>query len=166
MTPSPGSGPVGPSLGDLVAEVAARLPYLNPGDTVIVWRGPYYVEWSQSRVNLSANASANYPALPPEAHLGPERERRLASLGWNRPVANEYPNWWLRPFPWPMSATAGRRLAELLVATLREVYGAASTEDLAYTSFNDEGYPKPSLSTITAKASEAEDRRHGPRGSP
>jgi hypothetical protein len=90
-----------------------------------------YVQFAQGGLlGFRAEAAGNH-WLPPSHGLGPEQEERLAALGWRRPgPASQGRNWvreWQEPVPFAEVAASA-------VQTLREVYGATSTDDLRYTS--------------------------------
>ncbi len=90
-----------------------------------------YVQFAQGGLlGFRAEAAGNH-WLPPGHGLGPAKEERLAALGWQRPApASQGRNWtreWQEPVPFA-------EVAEVAVRTLREVYGAASPDDLRYRS--------------------------------
>jgi hypothetical protein len=90
-----------------------------------------YVQFAQGGLlGFRAEAAGNH-WLPPGHGLGPAQEERLAALGWQRPgAASQGRNWvreWEEPVPFADVATVA-------VATLREVYGALTPDDLRYRS--------------------------------
>ncbi len=90
-----------------------------------------YVQFAQGGLlGFRAEAAGNH-LLPPGHGLGPIQEDRLAALGWQRPgPASQGRNWvreWQEPVPFG-------EVAGIAVQTLREVYGAATPDDLRYRS--------------------------------
>jgi len=90
-----------------------------------------YVQFAQGGLlGFRAEAAGNH-WLPPGHGLGPAQEERLAALGWQRPgPASQGRNWvreWQEPVPFAEAAAVA-------VATLREVYGAVTPDDLRYRS--------------------------------
>ncbi|HEY4751862.1 MAG TPA: hypothetical protein VIH37_01165 [Candidatus Limnocylindrales bacterium] len=88
-----------------------------------------YVQFAQGGLlGFRAEAAGNH-WLPPGHGLGPDQEERLAALGWQRPgPASQGRNWvreWQEPVPFA-------EVAGSAVQTLREVYGATSTDELRF----------------------------------
>jgi hypothetical protein len=103
--------------------LADDLPKLDDGDTVIIEYGQPYVQFAQAESVLYADTRGG-------------DEASLAALGWRAPEpARGTPNWWT-DVPWPLSAQDCRRLVDLMLATLRDVYGAPQPDALAYQAFN------------------------------
>ena len=90
-----------------------------------------YVQFAQGgALGFRAEAAGNH-WLPPGHGLDPVQEQHLAALGWQRPgPASQGRNWvreWEEPVPFA-------EVAAVAVRTLREVYGAATPDDLRYRS--------------------------------
>jgi hypothetical protein len=126
----------GQSWDELAAAVAARIPVLRDGDTLILEHDGRYVQFRQAPDALYAEAVANR-YLPPERQVGPDAEADLGQLGWHRPTPPGHHNWW-RELPWPARSQEARELADALVATLRRVYAVASPDQLGVEAFNAE----------------------------
>ena len=90
-----------------------------------------YVQFAQGGLlGFRAEAAGNH--LPQPGHgLAPAQEEQLAALGWQRPGAPEQGRNWVREWQEPVPFA---EVAAVAVATLREVYGAATPEDLRYRS--------------------------------
>jgi hypothetical protein len=103
--------------------LADDLPKLADGDTVILEYGEPYVQFTQAESVLYADTRGGDGA-------------RLSALGWRAPEpAMGTPNWWTE-VPWPLSVQDSRQLGDLMLATLRDVYGAPGPDALAYQAFN------------------------------
>ncbi len=90
-----------------------------------------YVQFAQGGLlGFRAEAAGN-TWLPPGHGLGPAQEERLAALGWARPGPAEQGRNWVRDWPEPVPFD---EVAAVAVRTLREVYGAATPDDLRYRS--------------------------------
>ncbi|WP_033343265.1 TY-Chap domain-containing protein [Catenuloplanes japonicus] len=124
----------------LEAELGARLPSLQWGDTVILAAGePYpYVQFSQFSERLWVDASS-LRWLPPEQRLPPETDAALAELGWTEPDGSPDAMNWSRHEPWPFTSATGASIAQLLVRTLRDVFGAQGADQLLYRIWRDPG---------------------------
>jgi len=124
----------------LAGDLTAELPRLRDADTVILRHGERLVQFQQFPTVLHAEAASN-EFLPPDQRLTPDAEQELRTLGWNEPTPPGYFNWWYET-PWPLGSTASKEVAQLLVTTLREVYGVPSPLELSYQAFNtDTGEP-------------------------
>jgi len=81
-------------------------------------------------LGFRAEAAGNH-WLPPGHGLDADQEERLVALGWQRPgPASQGRNWireWQEPVPFAEAASVA-------VATLREVYGALTPDELRYRS--------------------------------
>jgi hypothetical protein len=118
----------------LAGDLTAELPRLRDADTVILRHGERLVQFQQFPTVLHAEAASN-EFLPPDQALTPDAEQKLRRLGWNEPTPPGYCNWWYET-PWPLTSTASKAIAQLLLATLREVYGVPGPRQLTYQAFN------------------------------
>ncbi len=135
-----------PSWDDVVDELVARLPRLRDGDAVAIEIGRYFVQFKQFGRLLLVIASGSGPGTPENARLGPDQARNMAALGWQ--PSNHMRTHSLPDLPCPMSADTAHRVARLLVATLRDVYGGTTPAAARFSSFNDEGQRAPTLRTV------------------
>ncbi len=120
----------------LAGDLAAQLPRLRNADTVILRHGEQLVQVQQFPTVLHAEAASN-EFLPPDQALTPDAEQKLRELGWNEPTPPGYLNWW-HETRWPLSSAASKAIAQRLLATLRDVYGAPSPLELTYQAFTAE----------------------------
>ncbi|WP_045744508.1 TY-Chap domain-containing protein [Actinoplanes rectilineatus] len=120
---------------ELTEQIADRLPRLATGQVVIVEApGNRYTELVQLAGGLALDAVSN-EFLPPDGRLGPEQERELAAKGWQPPERPSRLNWWLEVPKWPLHSRDAARIAELMVSTLRDVYGVTEVSDIGHRSF-------------------------------
>ncbi|MGQ0802481.1 MAG: T3SS (YopN, CesT) and YbjN peptide-binding chaperone 1 [Actinomycetota bacterium] len=116
-----------------VAELARTLGGLGPGESLVVEVVPegglapssYYVQFAGRPDSLWAEAVSN-AFLPEPAQLRDADTERLTKLGWRVPDAESSPNFsrdWPAPVPYD-------EVADLAVATLRHIYGAATPADV------------------------------------
>jgi hypothetical protein len=120
--------------GDLTGDLAAQLPYLKNGDIVILKREDRYVQLFQGPDGGSIEASAN-ANLPAPQRLSAAGEEKLSEMGWEPPRPPDRHNWWI-DYGWPLHSREARRLAELLVATLREAFETKNPRELQREDFN------------------------------
>jgi type III secretion system-like peptide-binding chaperone len=130
---------------DVVDELAARLPRLRDGDAVAIEVGERFVQVKQFGQVLSAIASGVDPKLREHVRVSAEQSRHMLALGWRLPDEMTHS---LPDLPRPVSAETAGRVARLLVATLRDVYGAATPADAVVESHNDAGHRAPTLRTV------------------
>ncbi len=90
-----------------------------------------YVQFAQGGLlGFRAEAAGNH-FLPAGRGLGEEQEERLASLGWQRPATGSQGRNWVHEWEEPVPFA---EVAAIAVRTLREVYSAATPDDLRYRS--------------------------------
>lgn len=132
--PEPARAPVLP--GDwpgFVAELSRTLTGLAPGESLLLEVVPdgsvgpssYYVQFALRPAGLRAEAVSN-AFLPEPAQLQDTEIERLEKLGWRPPDPPALPNFsrdWSAPVP-------HEDVADLVVATLRHVHGAATPADV------------------------------------
>ena len=116
----------------LTGSLAARLPRLRDGDTIILRSGPFFTQLGQGPDFLRVEAASS-ETLPADARLTAEQEQRLRELGWQPPDPPLDPNWLVEQ-RWPLSGATATRLASMIVGALRDVYGldAARIEEKAF----------------------------------
>jgi hypothetical protein len=118
----------------LTEGLALALPRFATDDFLVLAAGDdRYVQCIQEPSDMLAQAAGGTPERP----LSEEDRGRLRELGWQDP-AGTGEQWHYAEVPWPMSHQAARELAERMIRTLREVYGAATPGDLTYRAVNAE----------------------------
>jgi hypothetical protein len=138
---------------DLAARLALVFTHMEADDFLILSSGPYYVQCYRDPDLLCAEALADRPGFPP-VPIGAEGGQRLRDLGW-LPPQETWGNWTVE-LDCPYSSRAARRLADRMVASLREVYQAEDPGDLRYKASNSqtgEPWDVGSLGLIPATAS-------------
>jgi len=125
------------------AALAENLTRLDDGDTAVLSYGETYAQFTQAASVLYADTRGADDAS-------------LAALGWHAPDPSAGAvNWWIE-VPWPLHTQDSRRVADLLVATLHEVYGAPGPDALVYEAFNSRtgaDLELPALAGITREGS-------------
>jgi hypothetical protein len=114
--------------------LAAELAGLDPQMVLVVHRrvqGSHYVQAFRTGSALRAEAVSS-AVLTAELRFDPERERRLADLGWQPPASHSNWTYDLDPGASPQEF---RRLARMMSVALHEVQGTAEPSDLAYEAF-------------------------------
>jgi hypothetical protein len=120
---------------ELTGQLADRLPRLEVDDVVIlVAPGNRYTELVQLQDGIALDAVSN-TFLPPDGQLAGEQERELENKGWLAPSGPGRRNWWHEVRKWPLHSRDAARIAELMVSTLRDVYGVADPSDIEVRSF-------------------------------
>lgn len=138
--PTEAEGPATLSWDEFERRLTAALARLEDGSFLILSApagdgGPgYYVQFARYRTpdgsaeQLRAEAVGN-EHLAPAAVLSPGQVRRLGRLGWQRPSRGGHARNYTRT--WPVPVPAGE-VAQLAVATLRDVYGVEGPDRLHY----------------------------------
>jgi hypothetical protein len=118
----------------LTYSLAARLPRLRDGDTIILSSGCFYTQLGHGPQQLRVEAAGG-DSLPADARLSAEQERHLRELGWLPPAPGDA-NWWIE-VGWPVSGRAATEVAVRMISTLRDVYGldAERIEEKAFNAF-------------------------------
>jgi Family of unknown function (DUF6301) len=132
---------------DLAAGLAAALPDLRHGATVILRSGHRFVRFRQDRLSLSVETHG-CDNLRLDEDAAARYEERLFELGWSEPRQPGGREWW-RIVPWPPTPADARRTADLLVATLHDVHGVARPADLTYQAFELDGGKQLTLAALT-----------------
>lgn len=114
--------------------IAARLPRLGINDVIILGKGPLYTQLIQLKHGLAVEAVAS-SGLPEGQELTAEQERLLAEKGWRAPARLRTKNWSYELEKWPLHSRDAARVTELMVSTLREVYGITDPADIEMKSF-------------------------------
>ena len=123
------------SWAELTGQLADRLPRLRVDEVVILEAsGNRYTELIQLEGGLELSAVAN-ASLPPDGQLRADQERELEQKGWQPPNRPLRQTWWLAVPKWPLHSRDAARIAELMVSTLRDVYGVAGPSDIEQRSF-------------------------------
>ncbi|OJF15814.1 hypothetical protein BG844_02595 [Couchioplanes caeruleus subsp. caeruleus] len=112
----------------MTQDLGRRLPLLPVGDIVILQSGAHYTQVHRDTDELDVEAVSNHH-LPAHQQLSAAQQEQLAAAGWTRPAPPATYNWWIRQ-PAPFSTRDGLRLAERMVAALRDVYGIVSPDTL------------------------------------
>lgn len=116
-------------------QLAARLPQLTEGDVIILGSGRLYTQLMQRRDGLTLEAVSN-SGLPGDQQLDADQENRLREKGWQPPDEPLRLNWWQDVNQWPLHSRDAARIADLMVSTLRDVYGVGEPGDIEESSFN------------------------------
>ena len=120
---------------ELIEELADRLPRLELDDVVILKAsGNRYTELFQLKDGLALDAVSN-TFLPPDGRLTAEQETEMRTKGWQPPDEPDQPNWWLLFPKWPLHSRDAAWIAELMVSTLRDVYGVADPAEIGVRAF-------------------------------
>jgi hypothetical protein len=115
---------------ELIEQLAARLPELAIDDVLILEAsGNRYTELVQLKGGIALDAVSN-AFLPPDGQLTAEQERELQAKGWQPPERPLRQNWWREVTTWPLHSRDLRGIAELMVSTLRDVYGVAGPSEI------------------------------------
>jgi type III secretion system-like peptide-binding chaperone len=115
---------------ELIEQLAARLPELTIDDVLILEAsGNRYAELVQLNGGIALDAVSN-AFLPPDGQLTAEQERELQAKGWQPPERPLRQNWWHEVTRWPLHSRDLRAIAELMVSTLRDVYGVAGPAEI------------------------------------
>src|SRR5262245_60542971 len=101
-----------PSWEQLTESLAARLPRLRDGDSVVLRSGPFYTQLGQGPASIRIEAAAG-DSLPADAQLTAAQEQRLRELGWQPPAPGDEN--WARTEPWPLSGRTATLLAAMMV---------------------------------------------------
>ncbi|WP_285689956.1 hypothetical protein [Actinoplanes sp. NBRC 103695] len=119
----------------LTESLAARLPWLGDGDSIILQSGPFYTQLGQGPASIRIEAAAG-DSLPADAQLTAAQEQQLGDLGWQPPAHGDQN--WARTEPWPLSGRTATQLATMIVGALRDVFGldAARVEERAFNAFS------------------------------
>jgi hypothetical protein len=123
--------------GQLAAGLAAALPDLRHGDTVILRAGDRYVRLRQEPTALVVGTVGS-DALGLGAEPATAYEDQLFELGWSEPRSPSGRDW-SRTAPWPPTPADARRAADLAVATLHDIHGVAAPAGLTYEAFQLDG---------------------------
>ncbi len=119
---------------ELQQELAARLLRLTDGDTVILSSGGRYTQLQQGPNWIRLEAASNH-SLSPAEQLSAEQQERLLGMGWQPPAPPLDDNWWVQQ-EWPLSGRTATRLADMIVVTLRNVYGTDEVSQVEEKTFN------------------------------
>ena len=117
--------------------LAARLPRLRDGDTIILSSGPFYAQLQQGPDWIQVEASSN-ESLPPDHRLSGEQEQRLREQGFQDPSPPLESNFHIQQ-GWPLSGHAATQLSAMIVTALRDVYGiedAGHVQEKAFNAFS------------------------------
>jgi hypothetical protein len=117
--------------------LAARLPRLSDGDTIILFAKPFYAQLQQGPDWIQVEAASNN-SLPPDRRLSGDQEQRLRDLGWQDPNPPLEANFHVRD-GWPLSGRDATRLSAMIVTALRDVFGiedAGQVEEKAFNAFS------------------------------
>jgi hypothetical protein len=123
--------------GQLAAGLAAALPDLRHGDTVILRAGDRYVRLRQEPTALAVDTVGS-DALGLAAEPAAAYEDQLFELGWSEPRPPSGRSW-SRTALWPPTPADARRAADLAVATLHDTHGVAAPAELTYEAFQLDG---------------------------
>ena len=116
----------------LVDALTLGLPRLALFDWLALYCGDMFVQLIQEPDDIVCHAVGD--RLP--AFVGRVDTKKLQQLGWNPPAADmDPPHWWITQ-RWPLSHDDARRVATLIVATLRQVYAAADPDQVQYRAVN------------------------------
>ncbi|WP_426513290.1 TY-Chap domain-containing protein [Dactylosporangium sp. McL0621] len=129
----------GPDWPDVTDELAGTLERLRNEDAVSLDAGDAFVQVIRFRRGTVLSGPVVYVHTSPGA-------AGLAELGWAPRDEDETVG---QPeVPAPVEPATARRLANLIVRTLREVHGVANPAALRYSSFNNNGLRAPQLRTV------------------
>jgi hypothetical protein len=136
---------------DVADELAEALVRLRVEDAICLDAGDAFVQFIRF-----GHRFGNDPAVAMITTAGVPGSRTaadLAALGWVRPDSGGtigQPE--VSP---PVEPATARRLAEVIVRTLRDVHGAAGPAEVTFSSFNGDGLRAPRLRTIAAGTEQA-----------
>ncbi|MFF5233017.1 hypothetical protein [Dactylosporangium sp. NPDC000521] len=125
--------------GELVEAIGA----LRPEAAISLALGDAFVQFIRFTRGLKLDVSSVY-MLTRDV---PERAAELAALGW-RPDEDGDVTLCMPEVPVPVRPAEARRLADVIVRTLRDVHGIAEPALLTYTSFDNNGMRAPQLRTV------------------
>lgn len=140
-----------PTWDDVVDELAGLLPRLSDGDAVSIEVGPWFVQFKRFGPELAVIGSGLAFQADGSDGLPPDKMRQMAEVGWAPPVDGTHE---LPGVAAPVPAEAARRVAALLVTTLREVYGGAGPASARFDSHTDGGGRAPTLVTVARSGQE------------
>ena len=123
------------SWAQLAEQLADRLLRLGDGDVINLVSAGRYTQLIQRDVGLTLEAVSNR-FLPPKAQLTTGQEQQLEEKGWQQPIPPRRNNWWLDVDQWPLHSRDAARIADLMVSTLRDVYGVADPDAIDGRAFN------------------------------
>lgn len=121
----------------LTESLAARLPRLRDGDTVLLLSGPFYAQLQQGPDWIQVEAASSH-SLPADARLSDEQEQHLRGLGFEPPAPPLESNWHVQE-GWPLSGRTATRLASMMTSALRDVFGideAGQVQEKAFNAFS------------------------------
>ncbi len=128
-----------------LVDALGKLPegaVLQLSEAALPEEGGYYAQLWQDPDRLHAEISGN-GVVRADRRLAPDAEARIAALGWDPPGTGNPVNW-STTLHWPAPADDYRRLADGLVAVLRDVFELGTPDDVAYRSWlADTGQEQP-----------------------
>jgi hypothetical protein len=130
-----------PTWEEFGGQLATVLAEIVDGDQLIISADQppgVYVQAAQDDAELTIEAVADHH-LPPESRAGAAGAERLRALGWNEPE-DEFENW-ADAVDWPAPTADYARAADMMVATLRDVYSVPDPTVLTYRAWNHEHTP-------------------------
>jgi hypothetical protein len=142
-----------PTWNDVADELTTLLALLRDGDALALEVGPYFIQFKRFGPVISVIASGTGPGVEEDSRLSADQARQMAALGWQPPdeeVTHSLPD-----VARPLSAADARRVADLLLATVRDVYGAATPAAATFSSHNDGGQRAPTLATVPMNPAQA-----------
>lgn len=142
-----------PTWNDVADELTTLLARLRDGDALTLEVGPHLVQFKRFGPIISVIGSGTGPGLPEELRVSADQARQMVALGWQPPdgeVVHSLPD-----LPCPLPAADARRVADLLVATVRDVYGAGTPAAATFSSHNDDGQRTPTLATVAMNPAQA-----------
>jgi hypothetical protein len=137
---------------DVVGELAEVLERLRAEDAVSLEVGDAFVQF----IRFGRGNVVDGPAVfvhTTAGRPGSPAAEGLAALGWAR--WDDDATVGQPEVPAPVAPATARRLAEVIVRTLRDVHGAADPADVTFSSFNNHGLRAPRLRTIGAQPQQA-----------
>src|SRR4051794_16188095 len=124
---------------DLTDELAGTIERLRNEDAVLLQAGDVFVQF----IRFTSGMVLSGPAVYVHTSAG---AAGLGELGWA--TVDDEQTVGQPEVPAPVEAGTARRLAELIVRTLRDVHGVAEPGALRYSSFNNNGMRAPQLRTV------------------
>lgn len=124
-----------------VVDLAATFLQLENDDAVILeYNGCAVIQFILDIPPVVDRAALHVQAfadrfLPDDRRYGAAGAARLTALGWQAPNPPREENWTTK-LAWPCSGSGARSVAQLVVDTLRDVFGVTTLAGLAYQAFN------------------------------
>ncbi|MEV0560589.1 hypothetical protein [Dactylosporangium sp. NPDC050588] len=140
---------------EVADELVGALAALRPEAAISLSGGDGFVQF----IRFTRGYRLDVPSVYMLTRDVPERAADLAALGW-QPDEDGTETLCFPEVPAPVEPATARRLADVIVRTLRDVHGFADPAEVTYTSFDNNGMRAPRLRTVAAEAGqEAPDDR-------